>query len=251
MWISPETLPSLLRSSDGRWTETGRQMFAGKQDQKRPPASIWKLQNLLKTQQDVNKLKPITMSCIQRIILAVVMMAFSGMSYAGDVVVLIAYHSETGNTEAMAHMVREGASRVDGVSVVLKTVEETTEEDLLDADAIIVGSPVYNANVTPAVSSFISSWPFEGEPLKGKLGAAFVTAGGVSAGEELVQMNILQSMLIFGMIVMGGPDWTSPFGASAIRGEEFFPGDQPIHPVFLEKGRALGERVATTVKRLQ
>ncbi len=187
---------------------------------------------------------------MKKLILAVVIMALSGMSYAGDVVVLIAYHSETGNTEAMAHKVMKGASQVDGVIVLLKTVEEITTNDLLVADAIIVGSPVYNANVTPAVSAFISSWPFEGEPLKGKLGAAFVTAGGVSAGEELTQMNILQSMLIFGMIVMGGPGWTSPFGASAIRGEDFFPEDEPIHPSFLEKGRALGERVATTAKRL-
>lgn len=165
--------------------------------------------------------------------------------------VLIVYHSETGNTEQMAQSVEKGASSVDGVSVVLKFVNDVSNEDLIQADAIIVGSPVYNANVTPEISAFISSWPFEGQPLKDKIGAAFVTAGGISAGEEIVQMNILQSMLIFGMIVIGGPDWTQPFGASAVISESPFSTNKTgeIEPQFLEKGFSLGNRVAEiTVK---
>jgi len=160
--------------------------------------------------------------------------------------ILIVYHSETGNTAAMAEAVADGARMVDGVAVFLKTSDETKELDLITADAIIVGSPVYNANVTPEISRFIASWPFEGEPLKNKIGAAFVTAGGISAGEELVQMNILQSMLIFGMIVVGGPDWTQPFGASAITGEAPFNIESPkeLDEKFLERGRELGKRVA-------
>ena len=160
--------------------------------------------------------------------------------------VLIAYHSETGNTEMLARSVADGARSVVGVEVMLKPVSEVTESDLLNADAIIVGSPVYNAAVSPEISEFISSWPFEGAPLKDKIGAAFVTAGGMSAGKELVQTSLLQSMLVFGMIVVGGPDWTQPFGASAVTSEDPFYVQSPsdIHPGFLEKGRKLGERVA-------
>ena len=160
--------------------------------------------------------------------------------------ILIVYHSETGNTEKLAQAVAEGANQVYEVNVVLKPSNQTDEQDLLDADAIIVGSPVYNANVSPEISRFIASWPFDGEPLKDKIGAAFVTAGGVSAGEEIVQMNILQSMLIFGMIVVGGPEWTQAFGASAIVGEPPFEAVSPeeIDEQFLDKGRALGKRVA-------
>ena len=160
--------------------------------------------------------------------------------------VLIVYHSVTGNTERMAGAVMRGAHDVEGVSVVLKSTADVTEADLLSADAIIVGSPVYNANVSPEISSFFASWPFEGEPLRNKIGAAFVTAGGISAGEEIVQMNILKSMLVFGMIVVGGPDWTQPFGASAITSEEPFGSDNElgIDKQFLDKGEALGRRVA-------
>ena len=166
--------------------------------------------------------------------------------------VLIAYHSETGNTEKLANAVAEGAQTVEGIQITIKPVSETSESDLIQADAIIVGSPVYNANIAPAVSQFITSWPFGGSPLKDKIGAAFVTSGGISAGEEIVQMNILQSMLVFGMVVVGGPDWTQPFGASAITGETPFQINNPdnVDEQFLQKGRNLGKRVAEIALRM-
>ena len=164
--------------------------------------------------------------------------------------VLIVYHSKTGNTAQLAKAVYEGATSVEGVVVTLKTIEQATMPDVLDADAIILGSPVYNANVTSEVQAFISGWPFEDMPLKNKLGAAFVTAGGISAGEEITQMNILQSMLIFGMIVMGGDDWQSPFGASAVVAEPPFDTQQALAPQFLEKGVKLGRRVAAMAAQM-
>jgi NAD(P)H dehydrogenase (quinone) len=166
--------------------------------------------------------------------------------------VLVVYHSETGNTEQMAQSVAEGARSMEGVEVLLLSVDEVSADQLIEADAIIVGSPVYNANVTPEISAFIASWPFDGQPLKDKIGAAFVTAGGISAGEEIVQMNILQSMLVFGMIVVGGPDWTQPFGASAVTGEPSFEVDEQnkISDQFIDKGYQLGERVAKLVKSM-
>lgn len=158
--------------------------------------------------------------------------------------ILICYFSKTGNTEMMAESVKNGAASVPGVEVTLKRIEETSTDDLLQADAIIVGSPVYNANVTPEVSSFIAKWPFENAPLKDKLGAAFVTAGGSSSGEEITQMNILHSMMIFGMIIIGGNDWQSPFGASAIAQNSELSEDD------LKKGENLGKRVAEITLRL-
>lgn len=168
--------------------------------------------------------------------------------------VLIVYYSALGHTQALAEALAKGARSVGGVNVVLKTVTEATENDVLVADAIIVGSPVYNANVAPEVQKFINSWPFEGSPLRDKIGAAFVTAGGFSAGEELVQMNLLHSMLVFGMIVVGGPDWQQPFGASGIVGEKPFETEQQAGKVdeqFLKKGEALGKRVAEVARRLK
>ncbi len=177
------------------------------------------------------------------LLLSVTTQAFS------QTTILVSYHSKTGHTQAMAEAVSQGARQVEGVTVMMKTVEETTLLDLLDASAIIVGSPVHNAGVAPQVAEFIAQWPFEEQPLKNKIGAAFVTAGGISAGEELTQMSILQSMLIFGMIVTGGEEWTAPFGASAIVGEFPFSG-QGVDGLFLKKGRALGRRVAELALKL-
>jgi len=182
-------------------------------------------------------------------ITAILLLTYPVIALA-QVNVLVVYHSETGNTKTMAAAVAGGAGSVEGTTVILKTTAVTLEEDLLNADAIIVGSPVYNANLSPEVQQFIASWPFEEAPLKNKIGAAFVTAGGISAGEEIVQMNILQSMLVFGMVVVGGPDWTQPFGASAITGEHPFESESPgeIDEQFLTKGSELGRRVAEIAK---
>ena len=167
--------------------------------------------------------------------------------------VLIVYYSGAGHTRTMAGAVADGARSVDAVLVVVRSVEEATTEDVLQADAIIVGSPVYNANVAPEVQSFINGWPFEGTPMTDKIGAAFCTAGGISAGEELVQLGILHSMLIFGMIVVGGPEWSQAFGASAVTQEHPFGETEWTggNSAFLKKGFALGRRVAELTKRMQ
>ena len=164
--------------------------------------------------------------------------------------VLITFYSKTAHTQSLAEEVAKGAQSIPGVQVILKSIHQTTTKDLLDADAIIIGSPVYNANLAPEVVQFMSEWPFEGNPLKDKIGAAFVTAGGISAGEELAQVNILQSMLVFGMVVVGGDDWTSAFGASAITNEGVFKTAQ-LDKLFLQKGFSLGKRVATIAKKMK
>ena len=169
-------------------------------------------------------------------------------------VVGIFYYSKAGHTKSMAEAVERGANSVDSVRVVLLSVDQAAKDDVLMADAIIIGSPVYNANIVPQVQQFINSWPFVGSPLKDKIGAAFVTAGGISAGEELVQMNILQAMLINGMIIVGGPDWKGAFGASAVTEEEPFKADSSAGEVsdyFLKKGEGLGKRVAELVKKFK
>ena len=165
--------------------------------------------------------------------------------------VLIVYYSQQGHTEKMAEAVERGAKSVKFARVRLLSVQDAKNEDVLWADAIILGSPVYNANVAPPVQTFINRWPFQGAPLKDKIGAAFVTAGGISAGEEFVQLNLLKSMLIFGMIIVGGPNWIQAFGASAVTEEEPFISEKSgeVADRFLIKGENLGRRVAEITSR--
>lgn len=73
--------------------------------------------------------------------------------------VLVVYYSVTGNTKQMAQAAAEGASSVKGVVVKLLSVKEAKAADALWADAIILGTPVYNANAAPALLKYIHSWP--------------------------------------------------------------------------------------------
>lgn len=161
-------------------------------------------------------------------------------------IVLITYYSQSGSTKALAESIANGAKSVEGIKVTLLPIDQVTSQNLLSARAILVGSPVYNANIAPPVQEFINAWPFEGRPLKDKIGAAFSTGGGISIGEELVMLNILHSMLIHGMIVMGGEETEAAFRASAVKGEAPFD-TEIVENIFLEKGFGLGSRVAKMV----
>jgi NAD(P)H dehydrogenase (quinone) len=170
--------------------------------------------------------------------------------------VLVVYFSDKGHTKAMAEAVGRGAGAVDGAAVTVLDVATATPEDVLAADAVIVGSPVYKANVAPKVQEFINSWPIKDARLHDKLGAAFATGSGLSAGEELVQTNILQSMLVCQMIVVGGPGAGQPFGASSMDEDPSGGADAKkqeglVADHYLKKGEALGKRVAELAVRLK
>jgi NAD(P)H dehydrogenase (quinone) len=55
--------------------------------------------------------------------------------------VLVVYDSRTGNTKKMASAVAEGAKKVSDVEVTVKKAEQTSPDDFLAADAIVMGSP--------------------------------------------------------------------------------------------------------------
>ncbi len=53
---------------------------------------------------------------------------------------LVSYHSQTGNTEAMAKAFYEGANSA-GAIVTMKKAADTTDDDLLGCDAVAFGTP--------------------------------------------------------------------------------------------------------------
>jgi NAD(P)H dehydrogenase (quinone) len=157
--------------------------------------------------------------------------------------VLIAYHSHTGHTRAMAEAVAAGVAGAGGTAL-LRSVDSVPAAELVAADAIVLGSPVHNANMAAPMQEFISRWPFEGRPLADKPGAVFVAGGGMSAGQEATQLALIRAMLVHGLIIVGGVDWLSAFGAAAITDEEpFAAGVRPVDERFLVKARGLGARV--------
>jgi NAD(P)H dehydrogenase (quinone) len=116
--------------------------------------------------------------------------------------VLVVYHSQGGNTARMAELVAEGAGEV-GAEVVRKAVEDCSAEELLQYDAIIMGSPTWYGLLSAPVKKLLDdSVRFHGQ-LTGIVGGAFTSAGNIGGGNETTILSILQAMLIHGMIVQG------------------------------------------------
>lgn len=155
--------------------------------------------------------------------------------------ILITYFSKTGNTEKMAKAVYQGAIKQKSITVILKKVEETTPEDMLNADAIIMGSPVYYGLPSAEVKKLLDeSVKYHGK-MKGKIGAAFSSSGGFGGGNETTNLAILQAFLIHGMIVTGKAE-SCHYGPVAVK--------EPDKNA-LKECEELGERIAELLMKLK
>ena len=115
---------------------------------------------------------------------------------------LIIYHSRGGATQRMAELVGEGATGA-GATVTIKKVQDTKPEDLLEYDAIVMGSPTYYGQMASELKKLIDdSVKFHGR-LAGKVGGAFSSSANVGGGNETTIRGILDTLLIHGMIVQG------------------------------------------------
>jgi NAD(P)H dehydrogenase (quinone) len=126
--------------------------------------------------------------------------------------VLIVYFSETSDTEAMASAISEGARSVQGVDVLVKPADATTNDDLLAAGGIVPGSPTWFR---------LPAWPLKRvidesigiyRQLAGRMGGAFTSAGtfgdGVSclrALKDALEEHRIQ-MVGRGVLAIGAPD---------------------------------------------
>ena len=155
--------------------------------------------------------------------------------------VLVVYDSKTGNTEKMAFAVAEGAKQIGNIEVVVKKVEQTSLDDLLNADGIIMGSPTYYGQMSAKLKALIDESVKIHGKLEGKVGAAFTSSGGTATGAETTLLSILNAMLIHGMIVQGRTN-EKHYGAAAVGA----PNQKD-----LEQCRTLGKRVASLATKLK
>ena len=85
--------------------------------------------------------------------------------------VLIAYYSNTGNTEQMARYIAEGV-RIAGYEAETRSVTEIeSEKDLFGYDGYIFGCPTYHLDMPEAFKNFLDLAGKAG--LIGKIGGAF------------------------------------------------------------------------------
>ncbi len=194
--------------------------------------------------------------------------------------VLVLYYSSYGHVETMAKAVAEGA-RAAGASVDIKRVPETapaeaakaahfkldqsapvaTVDELVNYDAIIVGTPTRFGRISSQMASFLDQagglW-MRGA-LHGKVGGAFTSTATQHGGQEMTLFSIIANLFHFGMTIVGLPyshqgQMTldeivggSPYGATTVAGGA---GQRQPSALDLAGARHQGQLIGETAKKL-
>ena len=137
--------------------------------------------------------------------------------------VLIVFATGYGSTKKMAEAMGKGAESVSGTEVRIKDVKETTQEDLLAADALVVGSPVHMGSIDWRVKKFIDevcSPLWMEDKLVGKVGAVFVSGSGfgnAGGGCELTMLALLNNLAELGLVLVPLPKSTPGYAHGGLQ----------------------------------
>jgi len=143
-----------------------------------------------------------------RLVLTAILAA-TASALAAPVRILVAYHSQTGNTAKLAAAVRDGAASVAGVKVLLRSVSEASADDIANSDGIVVGTPVHWGNLSADAKRFIDRIAeVLGKTSKslgeGRTAGVFCTGGSPSNGQEMARLAAIAAFLDMRFIVIGG-----------------------------------------------
>jgi len=152
---------------------------------------------------------------------------------------LVIYYSKSGNTKKMAEIISKSMND-SGLPTECKSVEKAGVDDLLAADAIVIGSPTYYGQMARALMQLFTDSVGKHGRLAGKVGGAFSSSANIGGGNETTIMGILEAMLIHGMIIQGDPQGDH-YGAVSI--------GSPDERATAQCKRA-GQRIAELTKKL-
>ncbi|RMH60960.1 MAG: Trp repressor-binding protein [Zetaproteobacteria bacterium] len=175
---------------------------------------------------------------------------------------IIVYHSDYGSTEKLAQAIAAGMTASDAnIEVHLKRADQCTPEQLLDAEILVFGTPVHMGAMSWQLKRLIddsaSLW-MEGA-LAGKLGGAFVTAGGfggAGGGGEQTLISLHANFLEHGMLVAGFPKSLPGYRDAGLHwGVCARTGDAQGMPAGIQEGalmagRSYGAHLAEVAQRL-
>ena len=158
--------------------------------------------------------------------------------------IAVVYHSQSGNTKAMAEKIVAGILRVEGVEAKAFPIEDVDAAYVNESCCLIAGTPTYNGTMSAKMSAFLEQAPGAFD-LKGKIGGAFATAAYTHGGAEIAVTGILHHMLFCGMMpYSSGNAFGHPvihYGPTAIAGNL---------ADFEELFEIYGERMANQAKKV-
>ncbi len=162
--------------------------------------------------------------------------------------VMVLYDSRGVVADLVASVI-EGAASAEGVEVWDRPVDDAKKEELLECDALILGSPNWTG-----ITGKLKHWMdytgdlWETGELAGKVGACFTAGWSRSGGTEATLLQLFHLLIGHGMVFVGLP-WTeamresgSYYGATA-HGE--------ATELDRAQARALGLRAAQFAVRLK
>jgi NAD(P)H dehydrogenase (quinone) len=199
--------------------------------------------------------------------------------------VLIVYYSTYGHVHKMAEAVAAGVGEIDGAGAVLRRVPETlpheviekmgaveaqkamahvpvcTVEELVDADAVIFGTPTRFGNMCGQMRQFLDATGqlWAKGALVGKVGSVFTSSATQHGGQESTILSFHITLLHHGFVIVGLPyafqgqmrideiTGGSPYGASTIAGGS---GERMPSENELDAARFQGRHVATIAGKL-
>ncbi len=117
---------------------------------------------------------------------------------------IVVYYSRSGNTKEMAELIAKAMNGA-GLATECKSVDTVKAADLLNYDAIVIGSPTYYGHMAGPLKQLFDETVSNHGKLDGKVGAAFSSSANIGGGNETTIMGIIEAMLIAGMVVHGDP----------------------------------------------
>ncbi len=192
--------------------------------------------------------------------------------------VLVLYYSRHGATAALARQVVRGVDSCPGMQASLRTVPPVSAEseatkpevpdqgppyatldDLINCDALILGSPTRFGNMAAPLKYFLDTTGSLWLPgkLAGKPAGAFTSTSSLHGGQETTLISMMLPLIHHGMLFVGIPyteaalsetrSGGTPYGASHLAAADG-PTSLTGHESTLAK--ALGRRVADFAARL-
>ena len=116
--------------------------------------------------------------------------------------VAIVYHSETGNTQKMAELIKKGCDKIDDIESKTMSIDDMDVAYIAGAEAVIFGCPTYEGTASWQMKKLLDTISVD---LDGKLGGVFASQnwpGG--GGASFAEMTLIAGMLVRGMLIYSG-----------------------------------------------
>jgi NAD(P)H dehydrogenase (quinone) len=191
--------------------------------------------------------------------------------------ILVVYYSRHGSIAEMARQIADGIETIHNCHSVIRQVPEVStnnqqsesivagtgpayasNDDLIQCDGLVVGSPAYFGNMSAAMKYFLdqtSSLWLSGAMI-GKPAGVFTSSSSLHGGQESVLLSMMLPLLHHGMLISGIPysepalhntsTGATPYGASHVAGSR----GKPMSQEEVNACRTLGKRVAQLAQKL-